>query len=154
VACSGGAASVAVADEAASVALASLAASAFGRPLESPRRSRMAATSSLLRMPDAPSTPISLASARSSGSTMVDSDARRSPDATGAVGAVSAVDVPFVASAPEFSGAVEMFEVTDWVSGSSAFSLLPPAVKRSVSVTDFLSDPPLVKPTRGSGAFS
>jgi len=83
---------------------------------------------------------------------MVDSAARRSPDATSPVGAVSAV--PFVASAPEVSGAVEMSEVTDWFCGSSVLSLLPPAVKRSVSVTDFLSDPPLVKPTRGSGAFS
>ena len=44
--------------------------------LGSPRRSRMAAMSSLLRIPEAPLTPTSLASARSSGSTMVD----REPD--------------------------------------------------------------------------
>jgi hypothetical protein len=37
-----------------------------------------------------------------------------------------------------------MSELTVWDCGSSTFSLLPPAVMRSVSVTDFLSDPPLV----------
>jgi hypothetical protein len=67
---------------------------------------------------------------------MVDNEAARSPDATSAVGAVSAVGVLFDAS----SGAeVEMSEFTGL--GSWSFSLLPPAVIRSVSVTDFLSFP-------------
>ena len=114
-----------------------LSAAAFGaEPLDSPRCSRMAATNSLLRIPEAPSTPICLASARSSGSTIVDNDAARSPEATSAVGAVSAVGVLVDASS---AAGVEMSEFTEI--GSCSFSPLPPAVIRSVSVTDFLSFP-------------
>jgi hypothetical protein len=51
---------------------------------------------------------------------MVDRAAGRSP----AVGAVSAVDVPFVASASERSGEDEMSEFTVWDCGGSTFSLL------------------------------
>jgi hypothetical protein len=123
------------------VSSVSVAVAAFGRPLDSPRRSRMAATSSLLRIADAPSTPISLASARSSGRTMLERDAGRAPDAASAGGAVSAVDVPFVPSASARSWEVEISELTVWDCGSSTFSPLPPAVMRSVSVTDFLSIP-------------
>jgi hypothetical protein len=83
----------------------------------------MAATSSLLRMPEAPSMPISLARARSSGSTIVDKAVER---AAGALVASSAA-------------AVEIFGLT--VSDSELLSLPPPAVIRSVSVTEFLSFP-------------
>jgi hypothetical protein len=67
---------------------------------------------------------------------MVDSDGARPLEAVSAV--------PFVTSAPELSGVDAMSGVTAWVWGTSAFSPLPPAVMRSVSVTDFLSDPPVV----------
>ncbi|AJK78909.1 hypothetical protein RE97_06710 [Mycobacterium avium subsp. paratuberculosis] len=50
---------------------APLACSAGAAPLACPRTSLIAAISSFLRMPDVPLTPTWLASARSSGSTMV-----------------------------------------------------------------------------------
>lgn len=85
-------------------------------PLACPLISRIAAISSFLRMPDVPLTPARLASARSSGSTMV-------------------------ASAPSdaliFALGVSVITGFDCVS----LSLLSLAVMRSVSVTDFLSFP-------------
>jgi hypothetical protein len=77
-----------------------------------------------------------LASARSSGSTIDDSELARLPDATSAVGAVSAVGVLFDAAS---AAGVEMSEFAGL--DSCSFSLSPPAVIRSVSVTDFLSFP-------------
>jgi len=99
----------------------------------------MAATSSLLRIPEAPSTPICFASARSSGNTIVDSEAGRSPEALSAVGAVSAVLVMFGTPAPVWSGEGELSEMA--AGGKSTLSPLSPVVMRSVSVTDFLSIP-------------
>jgi hypothetical protein len=96
----------------------------------------MAAMSSLLRIPDAPLTPTSLASARSSGSTMVDSEPEGVSFGTSAVGVGSAAG-----GAIGTSGVAgdENSEFT--VFGNSACSALPPPVTRSVSVTDFLSFP-------------
>ena len=57
---------------------------------DSPRLSRIAAMSSLLRIPEAPLTPTELASARSSGSTMLDSDPVEASVVTSALRAGSA----------------------------------------------------------------
>ena len=109
-----------------------------GRVADRSRRgcSRMAAMSSLLRMPEAPLTPTALASARSSGSTMVDSEPVRGVRRYVGLGAGSAAGAAIGASA---AAEDESSEVT--VFGSSLFAVLPPAVMRSVSVTDFLSFP-------------
>src|ERR1700745_4073766 len=84
----------------------------------------MAATNSFLRMPDVPLTPTWLASARSSGSSMVD----RVP--TGALVLTSGVSV-----VTAFDGGL--------------LSVLSPAVNKSVSVTDCLSSP-LIRSYGGS----
>ena len=107
------------------------------RPVDSPRRSRMAAISSLLRIPEAPSTPISLARARSSGRTKLVREPRPSLEAfppelwaAGTSGAFFAAGA--LGSAGALASGVKAF-------GSSPVSALPPDEMRSVSVTDFLS---------------
>jgi hypothetical protein len=79
---------------------------------------------------------------------MDDNEEARSPDATSAVGAVSAAGALLGASA---AGEFEASEFTGL--GETPLSLLPPAVMRSVSVTDFLSFP-ADQVTRGFGAVS
>ena len=135
--------------------------------LPSPRRSRMAAMSSLLRIPEAPLTPASLASARSSGSTIEDSEPEALADgASGAgvesvaapasvVGAASVAGVESAAGAPIGTSATagdENSEVT--LLGSSTESALLPDVTRSVSVNGFPFLPPLNTSSEGFFALS
>jgi hypothetical protein len=129
--------------------------------LASPRRSRMAAMSSLLRIPEAPLTPASLASARSSGSTIEDSEPEALADGASVAGPASVVGAGSVAGVESAAGAPigtsatagdENSEVT--LLGSSTESELLPAVTRSVSVNGFPFLPPLNTSSEGFFALS